>query len=46
MRAFVRELIVALESASDGHFQTICSDLRELVLDLEEVWGALEHAYP
>jgi hypothetical protein len=46
LRAFVRESIESLDGFPDRHHQEICSDLRELVLDLEEVWAALENAYP
>lgn len=46
VRAFVREAMEMLEGFVDERTQQICSDLRELVLDLEEVWVALEQAYP
>jgi len=46
LRAFVRESIESLDGFPGRHHQEICSDLRELVLDLEEVWAALEKAHP
>ena len=46
LRAFVRETIESFDGHSDPPRQEICSDLRELVLDLEEVWSSLEAAYP
>lgn len=45
LRAYVQEGIESLEGAADGHSQEVCSDLRELILDLVEVWDALEHAH-
>jgi len=46
LRAFVRESIETLDAAVDGHSHEVCSDLRELILDLGEVWDALERAHP
>jgi hypothetical protein len=46
LRAFVREGIEMLDASLDGHSQEICSDLRELVMDLEEVWASLERSHP
>jgi hypothetical protein len=46
LRAFVREGIETLDGHGDSHSQELCSDLRDLVVDLEEVWTALERTYP
>jgi hypothetical protein len=46
VRAYVREAMEMLEGFVDDRSQRICSDLRELVLDLEKVWAALEREYP
>lgn len=46
IRAFVRESLESLDGFSDRGNQEICSDLRELIADLEEVWTALENSYP
>lgn len=45
LRAFVREAIEAFDGSSERHSQEVCSDLRELVVDLQEVWAELEKAH-
>ncbi len=46
LRAFVRESIEMLDGAIHPAQLSVCSDLRELIVDLEEVWVGLERAYP
>lgn len=46
LRAFVRESIEMLDGANDFAYRSICSDLRDIVVDLEEIWAGLERAYP
>ena len=46
LRACVRESIEMLDGSSLSADRAVCSDLRELIADLEEVWNGLERAYP
>lgn len=46
VRAFVRETLEMLDGAARPGSAEICSDLRDLVLDLEQVWASLARNAP
>ena len=46
LRAYVRETMEMLDGATSPNSQEICSDLRELVLDLEEIYATLQRVRP